>query len=88
MKITFHLPDELMQRAKEAAQESGMTLAGFIKTALREALAKRQAQKPEREFKITTYGSGGLLPGVNLDNSADLQDIMEPPDELRKKYLG
>jgi hypothetical protein len=51
-------------------------------------LEKRQDGKPGREFKLTTYGSGGLLPGVNLHDSSALQDIMEPPEEIRQKLMG
>jgi hypothetical protein len=88
MKIMIDLTDDLVQQANKAALEAKTTLDGFIENALREALAKRQVRKPGSEFKVTTFGSGGLLPGVNLDNSSALQDIMEPPDEIRKKLIG
>jgi hypothetical protein len=88
MKITFDLPDDLIQQANKAALEAKTTLAGFLESALREALAKRQDGNPRREFKVTTFGTGGLFPGVNLDNSSALQDIIEPPDEIRKKLNG
>jgi hypothetical protein len=41
-----------------------------------------------REFKWATSGTGGLLPGLNLDDSSALLDLMEPPDEIRKKLNG
>jgi hypothetical protein len=88
MKITIDLPDDLIQQANKAALGADTTLTGFVETALREILSKRQDGKPRREFKVITYGSGGLLPGVNLDNSSELLDIMEPPDEIRKKLNG
>jgi hypothetical protein len=88
MRITIHLPDDLIERAKNAALEADTTLSGFIENALREAMARWQNKKPGREIKLTTSGHGGLLPGVNLDDSSATLDIMEPPDELRKKYLG
>jgi hypothetical protein len=88
MKITINLPEDLTRRAKEAALDSDMTLAGFIENALQEALARRRNGKRGREFKVITYGHGGVLPGVNLDDSSALQDIMEPPEEIRKKFMG
>jgi metal-responsive CopG/Arc/MetJ family transcriptional regulator len=88
MKITIDLPDNLIQQANKTALEADTTLTGFIETALREALAKRQDGKPRREIKVITYGSSGLLPVVNLDNSSELLDIMEPPNEIRKKLNG
>jgi hypothetical protein len=88
MKITIHLPDDLIERAKKAALEADTTLGGFIENALQEALARRRNGKRGREFKVITYGHGGVLPGVNLDDSSALQDIMEPPEEIRKKLMG
>jgi hypothetical protein len=88
MKITIDLPDALIQQANKAALEAKTTLHGFIENALRESLARRHDGNPVREFKWTTSGTGGLLPGVDLDNSSELQDIMEPPDEIRKKLNG
>jgi hypothetical protein len=41
-----------------------------------------------REFKIITYGTGGLFSGVNLDDTSALLDIMDPPEEIRKKLIG
>jgi hypothetical protein len=88
MKITIDLPDDLIQQANKAALEAEITLNAFLENALREALAKRHYGKPGREFKLTTSGSRGVLPGVNLDDSSALQDIMEPPEEIRKKLMG
>ena len=88
MRITINLPDNLVKRAKKAALGSGTILSKFIENALREALARRRNGKRGREFKVITYGHGGVLPGVNLDDSSALQDIMEPPEEIRKKLMG
>ena len=88
MKITIHLPDDLVERAKKTALEADTTLTGFIENALREALSRRRHNKPGREIKLTVSGYGGLFPGVNLDDSSATLDIMEPPDELQKKLLG
>lgn len=88
MKITINLHRELIQRATKASLDSGKTLSEFIEDALRDALAGRRNRKPGREFKVITSGRGGLLPGVNLDDSSALQDIMEPPDEIRMKLTN
>jgi hypothetical protein len=88
MKISIKLPEDLVQRAKMAASESDMTLVEFIETALRVSLVERQDGKPGREFRVNASGSGGLLPGVNLDDTSALLDIMDPPEEIRKKLIG
>lgn len=77
MRTTINLPDDLMLRAKKAALDSDTTLTEFMADALREALAKRVKRNGNREVKLITSGHGGVFPGVDLDNTADLLDIMD-----------
>lgn len=77
MRTTIHLPDDLLAKAKELAAKSKTTLTALIEEALRERLARRNPPKKSSVWKMKTYGSGGVLPGVDLDDSAALLDLME-----------
>jgi hypothetical protein len=77
MRTTINLPDDLILQAKKAALDADTTLTEIIANALREALAKRHSKKARRDFKIIASGSGGLLPGVDLDDTSTLLDIMD-----------
>jgi hypothetical protein len=77
MRTTINLPDDLVLGAKKAALEADTTLTEIIGNALREALARRQQGKPKPEFKIIASGSGGVFPGVDLDDTSSLLDIMD-----------
>jgi hypothetical protein len=78
MRTTINLPDDLIRQAKKAALEADTTLTEIIANALREALAQRRNKKKTRhDFKVTPSGSGGLLPGVDLDDTSALLDIMD-----------
>jgi hypothetical protein len=77
MRTTINLPDDLILRAKKAALDADTTLTEIIANALREALAKRRHKRAKREFKIVASGRGGVFPGVDLDNTSDLLDIMD-----------
>jgi hypothetical protein len=79
MRTTIHLPDDLLAQAKRAALESGTTLTAVIEEALRERLARRE-ERPSKPVRVTTFGGSGLQPGVDLDDSAALLDLMERPD--------
>ena len=81
MRTTINLPDDLILQAKKAALEADTTLTEIIGDALREALAKRRRKKPQKEFKLITYGKGGVLPGVDLDDTSALLDIMDGLDD-------
>lgn len=66
MRITIRLEDSLLREAKRQAAEQGTTLAAVIENA---------AQRGKASF--TTSGMGGLRPGVDLEGSAALLEVME-----------
>jgi Arc/MetJ family transcription regulator len=76
MRTTIRLDDELLTRAKRAALERGTTLTAIIEDALRQALMPRSDSKRE-DFALPTFRGNGLQPGVDLDDSASLLDLME-----------
>ncbi len=78
MRTTVRLDEDLMARVKRRAAESGRTLTAFIEDALRAALAQRPATKARR--KLNTYGSKGVLPGIDLDDNRALRDLMDSSD--------
>jgi len=80
MRITINLPDDLVPQAKKAALEADTTLAEIIANALREALLKGRRKQPRRKIKLTTYGEGGTFPGVNLDDTSAVLDLMDGLD--------
>ena len=83
MRTTVDLPNDLLARAKKAAAESNRTLSAVIQDALREALARRRRPVRPVPVKLTTFGEAGLHPGVDLDDTAALLDLMnaagDPP---------
>ena len=77
MRTTIYLPDDLLVEVKKLAAESRTTVTALIKEALRERLARRQQTPRPQPVRLTTYGAGGLQPGVDLDDSGELLDLME-----------
>jgi hypothetical protein len=77
MRTTINLPDELIRQAKKAALEADTTLTEIIGDALREARAKPRRKQLRKELKLITYGKGGVHPGVDLDDTSALLDLMD-----------
>ena len=77
MKTTIRLDDDLLSEAKERAARHGLTLSALIEQALRQSFSRRQEHTPHRPIKLPTWGHGGLRPGIDLDDSASLLDLME-----------
>lgn len=76
MRTTIRLDDALLRQAKKVAAETGRTLTSVIEDALRESLARRGKPK-RRRVRLRTFKGKGLQPGVDLDDSAALLDLME-----------
>ena len=77
MRTTVRLDDHLLSQAKQLAARTGQTLTAVIEEALRIKLAASRKRKPGAKMTLTTYGTGGILPGVDLDDSAALLELME-----------
>jgi Arc/MetJ family transcription regulator len=81
MRTTIHLPDELIARAKQKAAERRSTLTAVIEEALREALARKPSRRGKASrTRLPTFRGNGLLPGVDLNDSAALLDRMDAAD--------
>lgn len=75
-RTTIRLDDQLLADAKSLAAGTNRTLTKVIEDALREVVARRPVS-PSRRVELPTSGGGGLLPGVDLDDSAAIWELME-----------
>jgi hypothetical protein len=80
MRTTIRLDDQLLKEAKSAAAASGRTLTNLVEDALRETLARRKTGPRRERVTLPTF-KGALMPGVDLDDSAALLDLMEGTDD-------
>ena len=81
MRTTVRLDDALMARARAEAARRGVTVTSLIEQGLQLVLRKpvRQPGRPAVRIPVCRAG-GGLLPGVDLDDSAALLDRLEEGD--------
>jgi hypothetical protein len=77
VRVRVTIEDALHQELKAAAAVSGRTVAEIVDSALREWLARRRAAHNRPRISLAVFGGGGLRPGVDISNSAELLDIME-----------
>jgi hypothetical protein len=80
MQTTLQIDDELLLTAERVAEESGQTLSNVVEEALRLRLASWT--RPSRcngdsYIRLPSDGEGGIMPGVNIDNNAQLRDLMD-----------
>ena len=78
MRTTVRLDDALLDQARGEARRRGETLTSLIEHGLRLELAhsKPSTQRHRVVLPVSKAG-GGLMPGVDLDDSAALLDILD-----------
>lgn len=77
MRTTINVDDQLLMQAKAQAAASGVTLAKLIEDALRESLIRRENMENRGQIRLITMQGTGTRPGIDLDNSQSLLEIME-----------
>ncbi|MDX1687074.1 MAG: type II toxin-antitoxin system VapB family antitoxin [Candidatus Promineifilaceae bacterium] len=80
MRTTIRVDDELLSEAKQVAAKTNRTLTAVIEDALRQHLAQQRELVEREPVQLETVDGNGPLPGVDLDDSAALLDLMERGD--------
>ena len=80
MRTTVRLNEDLLSEFKRLAAEERTTLTAVLEGALREMLARRKQQRSRPRVSLPTFEGRGLQPGVDLDDSSALLDLMEGRD--------
>jgi hypothetical protein len=74
-RTTVRLPRDLLARAKRKAIAEKRTLTSLIEEGLRLVVSdSRKAAKRERRLLPLSTATGGPLPGIDISDSAALQE--------------
>ena len=87
VRTTIRLDDRLLRELKKHAAARGRTLTAVIEDAVRQFLAHAvtgDVGSKVHPFRVITF-KGGLRPGVDLDDSAALLDVMEETPASRRR---
>jgi hypothetical protein len=78
MRTTVRLDDALLNQARREAERRGETVTALIEQGLRLVLAHSRTRRQREPVKLPlSTAGGGVLPGIDLNDSATLLDIME-----------
>jgi hypothetical protein len=90
MRTTICINDDLYAEVKTLAARTGRTVKAVVEEALRDSLQRRdRARRKKPRVRLPTFGGGGVQPGVDLDDSASLLDLMEGVnDPYRRQRAG
>lgn len=75
-RTTVRLPEDLLRRAKRKAAAEGRTLTALIEDGLRLVVTEGDpARKKKRVLPRVSKATGGTWPGIDISNSAALQEM-------------
>ena len=76
MRTTISLDEALLKKARRAALDRGISFNELVITALRVELNRNLKSRRSDKVTLATFGGRGLRPGVDLDDTSSLEDIM------------
>jgi hypothetical protein len=76
-RTTVRLDSGLLAAARSFARDNGTTLTALIQKGLESALREGRPARRKKIVLPVSREKGGILPGVDLNNSAALLDILE-----------
>jgi hypothetical protein len=79
VRTTITLDDALLIEIKTSAAKTGRTMNQVVNDAIRTGLA-RADQLQAAPINLPVFHGGQLQPGVDLDDSAALLDLMDAPE--------
>ena len=87
-RTTVRLPQDLLRRAKRKAAAEGRTLTSLIEDGLRLVVAETP-KRPRAKRVLPRFSSatGGPMPGVDISNSAALQEAEDLEYVERMKHF-
>lgn len=80
MRTTINIDAHLLIEVKTQAAQSGRTIGEIIEEALRLAAERRRVAASAPTPALPVIRVGGLQPGIDLDDSAALLELMEGAD--------
>ncbi len=74
---TVRLNPALTHKAKAYARANKLTFTAVMERALAQYLAQPLSARMRKRIHLPSSGTGGVLPGVDINNNAKLLDIMD-----------
>jgi hypothetical protein len=79
MRTTIRINDDLLKQAKKQAAEEGRTLTSLVADGLALILSKPKTSRRKPVDLPISKATGGILPGIDLNRSSDLEEVMDAP---------
>jgi len=79
MRTTLTLDDDVAAKLKTESRRAGRPFKEIVNETLRAGLASHRVVSGPRAFTVAARDLGNLMPGLSLDNVAELIERVEGP---------
>lgn len=79
MRTTIRIDDDLLKQAKKQAADEGRSLTSLVEDGLALILSKPKISRRKQVELPVSKATGGVLPGIDLNRSGDLEEAMRTP---------
>lgn len=76
MRTTVNIDDHLLAEAKVLAARTSRSLGAILDEALRAMFRSNAHPQSRPSFVVPTHGTGGLLPGIDLDDKEAVAELL------------
>jgi plasmid stability protein len=83
MRTTVRIDDALLAEVKEYAARHNRSVTSVLEDALRALLSRYESEPVRSPVRLDIVWGDGLMPGVQLDSSARLQEFLDEDDQDR-----
>jgi len=88
MRTTLNLDEAILAELKRLAVETHRTLSAVAEDAIRETLARIGERRTAAPVDLPTFRGRGVQPGVDIENSAALLDLLDEADGVYETHRG
>jgi predicted transcriptional regulator len=83
MRTTVRLNEDLLRRLKAFAAERNRSMTSVLEDAVRQLLDRQEDQPPNRHVELFTYGTGGMVAEVDINEPSTWKTIQTEEDVQR-----
>ena len=87
MRTTLTIEDRIAKDLKQLAHRSGKPFKVVVNETLRAGLAANQERPKAKPYRLRAASLGRVRPGIDLDKSLAVADLLEDEELARKLEL-
>jgi len=77
MRSVVHVDSDVLDRARQLADERGVGVEVVVEQAISELVLREHRTAETAPVDLPTFGGRGVRPGIDLDRNSSVLDVMD-----------